>query len=173
MCELEERWSITNHFLDDCSLSLFLRTTFSNAIKRFWTLINFDLAGHVDEPLELLGVVGLRLGLAWHGRIIFLSASEHEMTKSPPAIADTLSGLEVAAKSIAGKLLGVIHDLIPSLLQEAGADFIKASYVPVNGTKDILIAFEVDPVVFDTQLRAALRARGFDLPNRNGVHVRS
>jgi hypothetical protein len=34
------------------------------AIDRIWALVGFDLTGHVDEALELLWIVGLRLGFA-------------------------------------------------------------------------------------------------------------
>lgn len=78
-----------------------------------------------------------------------------------------------AAQGIADKLLGVFYDFAPILLKDGGADFIKASYALVDGTKDILITLEISPVVFDLQVRAALRARGFDLPSGNSVHVRS
>ena len=36
---------------------------FERAIDSVWAFVGINLAGHVDEPLELLGVVGLRLGL--------------------------------------------------------------------------------------------------------------
>jgi hypothetical protein len=37
-----------------------------SAINRLGALVGFDLTGHVDEALELLGVVGWRLGCARH-----------------------------------------------------------------------------------------------------------
>jgi hypothetical protein len=83
------------------------------------------------------------------------------------------SGFEAAAQSLADVLLDIFYDLVPVLLQDAGADFIKASYVTVDGAKDTFISLEASPVVFDLQLRAALRARGFALPDRDGFHVRS
>jgi hypothetical protein len=36
------------------------------AVHRIRALINLDLAGHIDEPLELLGAGGLRLWFAGH-----------------------------------------------------------------------------------------------------------
>jgi len=83
------------------------------------------------------------------------------------------SGFEAAAQGIADALLGILYDLIPILFQDVSTDFIQASYVTVDGTKDTFISLEVVPTVFDLQLRAALRARGFALPDRNGFHVRS
>ena len=41
-----------------------LRDFAQNFAKAF---IGLDFAGHVDEALELLGIVRLRLGFAWHG----------------------------------------------------------------------------------------------------------
>jgi hypothetical protein len=81
--------------------------------------------------------------------------------------------LEAAAQSLVDALFDILYDLVPVLLQDIGADFIEASYGTVRGTNDAFISLEVSPIVFDLQLRAALRARGLDLPDRNGSHVRS
>jgi hypothetical protein len=43
------------------------------AIQRFRAFIGLDLAGHVNEPLELLGVVGFRFGFGF---------AEHELEYS-------------------------------------------------------------------------------------------
>jgi hypothetical protein len=89
-----------------------------------------------------------------------------------PEIDSSLT-LEAAAQGIADALLGVLYDLVPILLKDAGADFIKITDTTVDGARHILVTLETSPVVFDLQLRAALRARGFDLPSGDSVHVRS
>jgi hypothetical protein len=81
--------------------------------------------------------------------------------------------LEAATQGVADALLGIFYDLVPVLLDDAGADFIKASYATVDGTENVLVSLEVSPVVLDLQLRAALRARGLALPESGGVHVSS
>jgi len=78
-------------------------------------------------------------------------------------------------EQLSRQLLGVIDDLLSVLIKDLGADFIKTSYVPVNGAKNSLIAFQADPIMFDQQLRAALRAKGFNIPDMGNfvTHVPS
>jgi hypothetical protein len=68
---------------------------------------------------------------------------------------------------LSDKLLGVIDDILFIMVKDLSADFIKTSYVPMNGTNHSFIAFQVDPVMFDIQLRAALRAKGLNVPEKN------
>lgn len=49
------------------------------AINRIWTFVGFDLSGHVDEALELLWVVGRRLGSAGHAENIMSDAGERKL----------------------------------------------------------------------------------------------
>jgi hypothetical protein len=66
------------------------------------------------------------------------------------------------------KLFGLIDDILSVLIKDLSADFIKATYVPMNGAQHSFVAFQVDPIMFDIQLRAALRANGLNVPDRNG-----
>lgn len=68
---------------------------------------------------------------------------------------------------LARQALSVLYDLIPLLLIETTADVLQASYIPVDGTDTTVVAFKFDPVMFDAQLRAALRAKGFAMPDRS------
>lgn len=67
---------------------------------------------------------------------------------------------------LSNKLLGVIDDVLYVLVKDLSTDFIKATYVPMNGTQRSLITFQVDAIMFDQQLRAALREKGLNIPNR-------
>src|SRR5271167_3625701 len=48
-------------------------------VKRAWAFVGVDLAGHVDEALELLRVIGRRLGLARHD----IKVSRGEIVRHP------------------------------------------------------------------------------------------
>jgi hypothetical protein len=74
-------------------------------------------------------------------------------------------------ENLSRHLLGVIDDLLSVLIKDLSADFIKASYVPMNGAENSLIAFQADPVMFDHQLRAALRAKGFNIPDIGNIVI--
>jgi hypothetical protein len=78
-------------------------------------------------------------------------------------------------EQLSHQLLGVIDDLLSVLIKDLSPDFIKVSYVPMDRAKHSLIAFETDSVMFDHQLRAALRAKGFNIPDRDdaAIHVTS
>jgi hypothetical protein len=61
----------------------------------------------------------------------------------------------------------LIEDTIAVLFENDPARFLKTHYVPVHGTNQSLITFEFDAVMFDAEFRSALRARGFELPERD------
>jgi len=63
------------------------------AVKGSFPFIDFDLAGHVDEPFMLRGVVGLGCGLSWHGSKYSTICGRGMLpTKPPPHPAQSPTG---------------------------------------------------------------------------------
>jgi len=58
-------------------------------------------------------------------------------------------------------------DLIPAIFFDSGEEFSPRSDETVCGTRDWVIGVGIDPVMFDQKCRAALRAAGYDIPERN------
>jgi hypothetical protein len=67
----------------------------------------------------------------------------------------------------------LLDDIVAILFERNPARFFKAHNVPVNGAEQTFIAFEFDDsgfrLAFEAELRATLRAVGFELPWREGV----
>jgi hypothetical protein len=76
---------------------------------------------------------------------------------------------------LSDKLFGVVDDILSVLIKDMSADFIQATYVPMNGAQHSFVTFQADPVMFDIQLPAALRASGLNASDRGNVitHVSS
>lgn len=58
-------------------------------------------------------------------------------------------------------------DLIADLAPNAVSQFLNLHDGAVDGTNEIVITADLDAAALDTKLRAALRAGGFELPERN------
>jgi hypothetical protein len=67
----------------------------------------------------------------------------------------------------------LLDDIVAILFERNPARFLKAHSVPVNGAEQTFIAFEFDDpgfrLAFEAELRATLRAVGFELPRREDV----
>jgi hypothetical protein len=79
-------------------------------------------------------------------------------------------------ESIAGELPDIVDDLVVMLLERDPTRFLKVHYVPVVGTEQAFVRFELDReafnVAFDLEFLAAMRARGFELPRQHSIsHV--
>jgi hypothetical protein len=74
-----------------------------HAIESFRIDIGSDLAGHVDEALELLWIVGRRFGLAGHGLSLgkFLADPRENMDRGIQSF-DDKRGVPVVCKRIYG-----------------------------------------------------------------------
>lgn len=78
------------------------------------------------------------------------------------------SNLEPAVREPLPKvILGFFCDLNPVLLVDLRCNFPVAANVPVDGTNHSIVGFRVPPEMFDAELRAALRARGLNIQDRN------
>jgi hypothetical protein len=83
---------------------------------------------------------------------------------------------ETIAETIDSNLLSGIDDLVAVPFENDPTRFLKASHIPVNGTNHSLFAFEIDAVMLDTEVRAALGASGFELSDGDDAvasHFRS
>jgi hypothetical protein len=83
---------------------------------------------------------------------------------------------ETIAETIDSNLLSGIDDLVAVLFENNPTRFLKASDIPVNGTNHSLFAFEIDAVMLDIEVGAALRASGFELSDGDDAvasHFRS
>jgi hypothetical protein len=76
-------------------------------------------------------------------------------------------------KTLPPELSGLVDDVIAVLFERDPTRFLKTHYVPVDGTKESLVTFEFDreafALAFDLEFRAAVRARGLELPRRDDV----
>jgi len=78
------------------------------------------------------------------------------------------SNLEPAVREPLSKVvLGLFCDLNPVLLIDLRCNFPVAANVPVDGTNHSIVGFRAPPEMFDAELRAALRARGLNIRDRN------
>jgi hypothetical protein len=76
---------------------------------------------------------------------------------------------ETAADIIDRQFLSLIDDIVPAFFEHNPTRFLKASCIPVRGTNHSLITFKLDTVVLDAEIRAAFRARGFELSDGDNV----
>lgn len=91
-------------------------------------------------------------------------------------MASSLEGVpDTLLNALTPELSSLVDDVIAIIFERDPTRFLKAHYVPVNGTNESLVAFEFDGeafrFMFDLEFRAALRARGFELPRRSDASV--
>jgi hypothetical protein len=66
-------------------------------------------------------------------------------------------------------LANVLLDLVPVLLRDLDINFLLSADYPMPGTDQHLARFQVSPALFDAEVRAALRAKGLNVPESNLV----
>ena len=75
---------------------------------------------------------------------------------------------DTSPKTLTGKLSGLVDDVVAVIFERDPTRFIKAHHVPVDGTNESLVTFELDREVFiltfDLEFSAALRTSGLELP---------
>ena len=85
----------------------------------------------------------------------------------------TNSLLEALPEKIAGDLPSLVDNVITVIFKSDPARFLKAHYIPVDGTEQSLVTFEFDAgmfeIAFDAEFRAALRTMGFELPQGHEI----
>ena len=64
-------------------------------------------------------------------------------------------------------------DLVADLAPNAASEFLNFHNRTVGGTDEIVCVVSLDAASLDTKLRAALRAAGFELPDRGDAHNES
>jgi len=89
--------------------------------------------------------------------------------RAKDAYAMAASFLEEVSDTVTSELSSLIDDIVAILFEDDPTRFLKAHYVPVDGTNESLVTFEFDAIMFDAEFRAALRARGFELPQRGHI----
>jgi hypothetical protein len=116
------------------------------------------------------------IGLWLVGCALFVTpvAADEDVYDGPTAIGQQLnmSGL-LLGETIVCEFPRLLDDIVAILFERNPARFFKAQNVPVNGAEQTFIAFEFDDsgfrLAFEAELRATLRAVGFELPWREGV----
>jgi hypothetical protein len=85
----------------------------------------------------------------------------------------TTSFLEQLPETIAPDFASLVDDVVAIIFERNPTRFLKAHYVPMDGTEQSFIAFEFDTlafgIVFDTEYRVALGTMGAKLPRRNDI----
>lgn len=92
------------------------------------------------------------------------------MPARPLSVALSLEVPENLAERIAHVIRGLLSELASALIEQAGSGVSKSLREAASRAQDLVLRCEFDPLVFDRECRAALRAAGFELPDRNGGH---
>jgi hypothetical protein len=80
---------------------------------------------------------------------------------------------DVFSDAVDSKFLALIDDIVTALFKSNPSRFLKTSLVPVNGADHSLVTFEINTIMLDAEVRAALRARGFEIFGGDGSHLYS
>lgn len=89
------------------------------------------------------------------------------MTQTPlkVSVETDASSLECFSKQVLDMLSGLLLDLSGVISREALHGLSPRLDKTVGGADNLVVSFGFDPIPLDQQLRAALRAGGFDIPD--------
>lgn len=71
------------------------------------------------------------------------------------------------------RVTNLFAELVADLTPDAVSKFLNFHHRTVDGTDEIVCSISLDATALDAKLRAALRAAGFEIADRDGGHTES